>query len=610
MPIFKSNQERLPLETRRHRVRMLIRASISLALAAVIALLSCLSASPVLAQAQITLPRPTPRIDPTGRSNEPPMLFEELPQAPPAGAILPPFTIPEPSEAELVPGIRVFVRKIQITGSTVFTSEQFSPLIAPYLDKEVTSEDLEALRVALTRLYVNRGYVNSGAILPDQTVADGVISYQIIEGKLSDTQIHGNRWLRAQYYRDRVALSARPPLNVDTLQERLQLLLEDPRIERLNAELKPGATPADATLDVRVEERSPFQVTFDFDNYQAPSVGAQRGVVTVEDLSLTGNADPLSLSYGRSRGLDPLLELSYLIPITAHDTSLGFQYRRNDITVVEAPFEPLDIRSSSETYTLSLRQPIYRTPSTLIALELLGERSGLQTSVSGIPFSLEDGAVGGRSAVTAVRFAQELVYRTRSEVIAARSRFSVGLDALGSTVHNDDKPDSRFFSWLGQFQYVRQLGIFERLGIPETQLIFRSDLQLTNQPLLTLEQIALGGRYTVRGYPQNALVRDNAFITSVEARIPIIRNRPWADYVELAPFFDYGRGWNSGRDSQATFNLSGIGVGLRWGLAVNSRIHLRPQFEIYWGQPLRKIETSATKLQGNGLYFQFLLSAF
>jgi hemolysin activation/secretion protein len=183
MPIFKSNQERPPFKTRGRRVRMLTRATISFALPAVLALLSCLSAPPVLARAQITLPRPTPKIDPTGRSNEPPMLFEELPQAPPApGAILPPLTTPEPSESELVPGIRVFVRKIQITGSTVFTSEQFSSLIAPYLDKEVTSEDLEALRVALTRLYVNRGYVNSGAILPDQTVADGVISYQIIAG--------------------------------------------------------------------------------------------------------------------------------------------------------------------------------------------------------------------------------------------------------------------------------------------------------------------------------------------------------------------------------------------------------------------------------------------
>src|SRR5207344_1238984 len=100
--------------------------------------------------------------------------------------------------------------------------------------------------------------------------------------------------------------------------------------------------------------------------------------------------------------------------------------------------------------------------------------------------------------------------------IAARSRFSQGINALGSTIHSGDTPDSEFFAWLGQFQYVRQLSALAPLGIPETQIIFRSDVQLTNKPVLTLEQIALGGRYTVRGYPQNTLVRDNAFIASVE----------------------------------------------------------------------------------------------
>jgi hemolysin activation/secretion protein len=560
-----------------------------------------------IAQAQV-LP---PLGDPTGRSNQPPPLFEELPRpAPTPGQILPPVPPPGPSETELLSSIKVHVHRINIVGSTVFTLEELAKVTDPYIDKEATAEDLEALRVALTRLYINRGYVNSGAILPDQTVAQGVITYQIIEGKLSDTQIHGNRWLRAEYYRDRVALSTRPPLNVDKLQERLQLLLEDSRIERLNAELKPGASPADAVLDLRVEEQLPLRVGLDFDNYQAPSVGAQRGVVTLEHLSLTGHADPLALSYGRSRGLNPLLDFGYSIPVTAHDTTLGVQYRRNDLTVVEEPFTPLDIESSSETYTLSLRQPVYRTPSTSVALELIGERSSLATTLFGLPFSLEPGAVDGDSAVTVVRFAQEFVYRTRSEVIAARSRFSMGLDALGSTIHHDDRPDSRFFAWLGQFQFVRQLSVFQSIGIPGTQLILRSDVQVTNQPLLTLEQISLGGRYTVRGYPQNTLVRDNAFLTSVEARIPIVRNTPWADYVELAPFFDYGRGWNTGRATEDPPDLSGIGIGLRWGLTVRSPVRLRPQFEIYWGHPLRKIETSATKLQGNGLYFQFLISAF
>jgi len=144
--------------------------------------------------------------DPTGRSNEPPPLFNELPRAVPAPSeILPPPPPPGPREPGLLPNIKVFVHEIRVIGSTVFTAKDFEPLITPYTDKEVTTEDLETLRVALTRLYINRGYVNSGAILPDQTVSEGVVTYQIIEGKLSSTAIHGNRWLRAGYYRGRLA---------------------------------------------------------------------------------------------------------------------------------------------------------------------------------------------------------------------------------------------------------------------------------------------------------------------------------------------------------------------------------------------------------------------
>ena len=510
----------------------------------------------------------------------------------------------------MLPRVATFVREIRVVGNTVFTTQQISAITAPYTNREVTAEDLEALRVQLTLVYVNAGYINSGAVLPDQTVANGVITFQVVEGTLKNIDIEGNRWLRASYYKDRLSLAAGPPLDVNTLQERLQLLLEDPRIERLNAQLKPGVAPGEAALDVRVEEKFPLKLWLDFDNYQAPSVGAERLIATVAHESLTGHADVLSLSYGRSDGLNPLLDFSYAIPFTAYDTTLFAQYRRNDFTVVEAPFEPLNIQSDSEVYTLGVRQPVYRTPSTVVSLELSGDRESLDTSVLGVPFSLEPGAVNGQTVVTVVRFAQEYVYRTRSQVIAARSRFSVGVDALGATINGDDVPDSQFFAWLGQFQWVKQFDEVRPFGVPGTQVIFRADAQLTNKPLLTLEQIALGGRYTVRGYPQNTLVRDDAVLTSVEARLPIVRNTRLAEYLELAPFFDYARGWNTDRPTAGPSDLAGIGVGLRWGLTIPGSVPLRSEFEFYWGQPLRNIQTSASAIQGNGLYFQLLFGIF
>jgi hemolysin activation/secretion protein len=101
-------------------------------------------------------------------------------------------------------------------------------------------------------------------------------------------------------------------------------------------------------------------------------------------------------------------------------------------------------------------------------------------------------------------------------VLAARARFSFGLDAFNATMNPGDLPDSRFVVWLGQVQWARQLTPW---GL---QVIARSDVQLASQPLLPLEQIAVGGRYTVRGYLENQVVRDNAVLASVETRIPLV----------------------------------------------------------------------------------------
>jgi hemolysin activation/secretion protein len=574
-------------------------------------MLCILLAGPEISPAQVP-PTPPPIGDPTGRSGQPPPLPEQLPPPRQPGQILPPLPPPPPREFDLLRRHRVFVREIRVVGSTVFSREQLAAVTGPYTNREVTAEDLETLRLALTRLYVDRGYINSGAILPDQNVTDGVVIYDVIEGRLTGIDVEGNRWLWPSYYRRRLSLGAGPPLNVNELQERFQYLLQDQRIERLNASLKPGARLGEAVLHVRTEERLPFRAWLDVNNYQSPSVGAERGIVGLEHQSLTGNGDVLTLQYGRSDGLNPLLDFRYAFPITARDTILSAQYRRNDFAVIEKPFDELEIESDSEIYTLALRHPVYRTPSTLVALELIGERLSHTTSLLGEPFSLEPGAVNGEAVVSAIRFAQEFVHRSPNQVFAARSRLSVGVDVLGATTHERPSlPDSRFFTWLGQAQWVRRFDFLERFGLGDTQSIVRADLQLSDDQLLTLEQVAIGGRYSVRGYRENTMLRDNAFLGSVEIRIPVLRNLPFADVVQVAPFYDYGRGWNARPlPSGVPLDISSIGVGLRWALTVRSPIPLRPQFEIYWGHQLRKVETSGGNPQDDGIHFQFVLNIF
>jgi hemolysin activation/secretion protein len=562
----------------------------------------------VVAEAQIV---PPPR--------EPPTLPLEPPRPlPPPQQILPPIPPAAPRELEQLPRLRVYVREIRVVGSTIFSAEELRQVTAPYVNREVTTEDLEALRLKLTRLYIDRGYVSSGAILPDQSITEGVITYQIIEGSLSAVEVEGNRWFRSSYFTRRFSLAGGPPLNVNELQERIQLFLEDPRIQRLNAALKPGVKPGEAILDVRVEDRLPFKAWLDFDNYQSPSIGAERLLVNIEDQNLTGIGDVLTLQYGtsplprgsfwdskygKSVGMNPLLDFKYSLPFTPYDTTASFEYRRIEEKVIEKPFDQLDIESKSEIFSLGLRQPIYRKPGTEIAVGLLGEYLQERTFLLGQRFTLSPGAQNGVSTVAAIRAIQEFVHRTQDQVIAGRSRLSFGVDVFDATINNQkDVPDSRFFSWLGQLQYVHR---FPRLL--ESLLILRTDVQLTPDSLLTLEQFPVGGRYSVRGYRENTLVRDNAFVASIEARIPVVRNIPVADYLQLAPFFDYGRSWNHTIPTASDINgIYSIGIGLRWALSIPWPIPWQSQFELYWGHKLKDVETLGGNLQDKGLHFQFI----
>ncbi|MCP4691569.1 MAG: ShlB/FhaC/HecB family hemolysin secretion/activation protein [Desulfobacterales bacterium] len=546
-----------------------------------------------------------PGFDPTGRSGDPrPDLLEEKPPGP-APRLLPPPPPPPRETKGKSPYLGVFVREIIISGSTAFSPGDFAEISAPYLNRELTNEDLEALRRAVTILYVNEGFINSGAVIPDQTVADGVLRLRVIEGELTGVEVEGSRWFKDSFIRDRLFLDVGAPLDIASIQRGVELLGRDPRVHRIDAELKPGAGLGQSVLKVNVEEKNPFKYWLGVNNYQSPTVGAPRGLITIAHDNPTGHGDRISLTHGRSEGLRHKIDFRWSFPFTARDATLVLGFRKNHFDVVEEPFEPLDVESESESWEITLTRPFFRNLTHTFAMGITLERSRNETFLLGRPFSFSPGAEDGESAVCASRFFLEWTRRTRRQVIAVRSRFSLGLDALGATIHDSDAPDGKFFSWLGQFQWA---GILTPLDI---QMLFRVDAQWSDEPLLPLEQIAVGGRYSVRGYRENQLVRDRAFIASLEARFPLIRDHRWADSLHLAPFVDYGHAENTDSPTPAPTSIGSVGVGLLWAATlIRSPVEMKSQLEIYWGYPLKKVDNPGGDLQDHGVCFQFAITNF
>ncbi len=561
----------------------------------------------MLAGTSVYAQQPLPPVfDPTGRSGEPPApLKKEF--KPPTPVPLPTLPVipvlPEGEVKKPLGQVQVFAKSIHVTGNTAFSDTELAKVTAPYTNRILTTEDLERLRLELTLLYVNKGYITSGATIPDQDVTFGVITIQIVEGTLARIDVEGQNWFRAGYLRDRVERGAQTPLRMEPLQEGLQLLQQDPRIERINAELRPGDKRGDSILQVNVKEASPWKAWLDFNNYQTPVLGAERGLATIAHQNVTGNGDAFSFTYGRSRGANPIVDTSYSLPLNRYDTTFIASYRRNDSLVVAAPFRPLDLNAGSEIIGFTLRQPLYRTLTDEFAVTITGEHlSNKVTSafdLPGVPSLFIPGSSNtGVSTVSALRFIQEYVHRTSNSVIAARSRFSVGLDILSATNNSDALPDGQFFSWLGQVQAVRRYDDWWGM-----QLLGQMSLQLANDRLFPLEQIPVGGRFSVRGYRENTLIRDNAFLASIESRFPLISYVTGEPRLQFAQFLDLGRAWTAKGVTPDPETLASVGLGLRWNILPRDRA----RFELYWGLPLNHVLHPPGNLQDHGIHLQLVV---
>ena len=542
--------------------------------------------------AQVSTPPAGSLIERRPSDERPPLPEFEKPEVPQLQ--LPPV---KPAPEERAPfAARVFVRQFDLIGNTVFSDEELRAVTASFENRHITNEELQELRQRLTLYYVDRGYINSGAIIPDQKVADGIVQIQIIEGRLARIDIEGVDRFRPDYFRRRLALGAGPPLNVKDLEERLQILLQSPLVDRINSQLAPGDRPGEAILRARVAEKSPYELQIGLDNKLSPSIGEARAFLQGSYRNLAGRGDVLIGEIAFAEGLDDLF-LDYTLPVTVRDTMLSMHYEKSDSEVVEEPFDAIDIESETEAIGIRLVHPLYRTPNKQFSLGFALERRSSDTFLLDIPFSFSPGVQDGESDVAVLRFSQDWLSRSQDQVMAARSTFSFGIDAFGATI-NDNAPDSEFLVWLGQFQWAR------RLGDAGHQIIFRADIQLSDDPLLPLEKFEVGGIDSVRGYRENELVRDEGYFVSFEFRTPIFRSESGQSNLQLAAFVDAGKAENKVAPNPDPDSIASIGLGILWNP------HPKFHAELYWAEALDDVDHPTDTLQDDGVHFRLVGRVF
>ncbi|HEY9804917.1 MAG TPA: ShlB/FhaC/HecB family hemolysin secretion/activation protein [Leptolyngbyaceae cyanobacterium] len=534
--------------------------------------------------------RPTIPEPPTKPS--PPPADEDLLQTPTP-------SLPTPPKLPEIPQT-IVIKRFEFLGNTAFSNEKLAKETQELIGKPITFTELVQVETIITKLYTDAGYINSGAVIPagqkfpkDQAV----VKVQIVEGGLEDIQVIGTSRLNPGYIKSRLAIATRRPLNRDRLLQAIQLLQLDPLIQNISAELSAGTTPELSLLKVKVQEADSLDGEFFVDNSRSPSVGSIRRGFRLSEGNLLGLGDKLRATYSNTNGSNSY-DISYTIPINPRNGTLQIGYGATTTQVIEPPFDRLDILGDSQSLEITLRQPLLQTPRQEFALGLTFSQQESKTSLLGLNFPISPGAdENGRTRISALRFFQEWTNRNSTEVFALRSQFNLGIGAFNSTINNEP-PDSRFFYWRGQGQYVRLLA-------PETLLVVRSDLQLTTRPLVPLEQFAIGGWGSVRGYRQDLLLTDNGAFFSSEVQLPILRVPEVKGILHLVPFVDFGIGWNSSANSEQNSNtLLSTGLGLQWQMSdwLNMRLD--------WGLPLIGVDGGNNSLQENGLSFSVNVKSF
>ncbi|KOR30220.1 hypothetical protein TI03_00010 [Achromatium sp. WMS1] len=487
-------------------------------------------------------------------------------------------------------GNTIIVNSVVFSGDKLLSEQQLQDKAAQFLRRPLDSADVEDLRYQLTRLYIENGYINSGAIIRGYDVQTKCLYIHLQQGIIKDVDVHVTGRLNPEYITGRLNSHGTNPLHLPTLQERFWLLnYDDPAIGSLTGDLVPSLIPGESILTVQAQSKDPFSISLILDNYAPVTVGEKQGTVNITLRNLGNWGDVITLGFNSNADKKRYGFIDFNVPINYYDTRVHASYQRSTVSIVQPPLDELDIESDYKAYTLGLTHPIIRTPSRNVTLGVNINHKNNTTKLLDTPISFSQGYnERGESSISTLNFTQYWSERTAYQAYAVHSTITFGGDFFGITetpansLNNNGQIDNHFVMWLLQQTYAKQW--WNR----RLQLLGRIDMQIVDSPLPSLQQTAVGGANTVRGYRENTLVRDQMLLGSLELRYALLPSLLQGTYgrLEGAVFTDIAQAWN--KDSRKGANLEdkvlhSIGVGLLWHWQQNI------QAQVYWGHQLKNL---------------------
>jgi hemolysin activation/secretion protein len=487
------------------------------------------------------------------------------------------FTQPPAPQAQPGPGVvslpstvapagaantEIIVRDVRITGSTIYSANDFLPLYQEMLGNTVTVQAVYDLARAITAKYGNDGYVLSRAVVPPQQLSPqgATVHIEIIEGYVDRVEWPSTLSRYRDFFSSYAAkIIADRPVNVRTIERYILLAGDLPGLKFATSLKASDINKAASTLVVEVTEKK-IDAMARIDNRGTPARGPIQYLAAITLNNLLGQHEALTLSWA---SVQPVRELQYYSlyyrqVLTSEGLTLFADASNTGGRPGTAALELLDYRTKGNSFDAGLLYPVIRSRERNLTVSGLMFSSDNHSDVLGQPFN-EDRLRGWRSKVDAD------VADVLRGVNQFDLTFSQGILGLGST-DNGNPLASRTvgrvdFSKI-EFSANRTQPLFDPVSV-----YLAAYGQYSFQPLLSPEQCGYGGRFFGRAFDPSQLLGDGCFQALGEVRYDIPIKVPQSGPVQLYTFSDWGRLWTQSPavGTPAQVEAASLGGGLRFG---------------------------------------------
>ena len=461
---------------------------------------------------------------------------------------------------ETAPLGSLYIQEYRVTGSTKLPAIEVEEAVYPYMGPRRSEADVEDARAALEAAYHEKGFQSVAVEIPEQAANGGVIMLNVVEAPVGRLRVRGSRFYDIDEIKKRVPSLAEG--NVPNFNDVAREIVEVNQLadRRVAPTLNAGFDPGTVDVDLTVEDKFPLHGNLELNN---------RYIVNTTPLRLNGG-----ISYGNLFQLGHTIGFSFQIaPEEINDAqvySLYYIARAPQIPWLSAMFTAT--RQNSNISTLG---------GSAVAGngEIIGGRlmATLPSRYDGFYHSLSFG-FDYKHLEQDLQFTDQLIatpityypftlsYNAAKATELSITEINAGVTwAFSGAGSNEQEFDNRRFNADGSFFYFRG-DLAHTQDLPYGfQLYGQIQGQASGEALVDSEQFAIGGLDTVRGYLEAEALGDNAFVSTVEARTPALRDFYGIDEWRVYAFWDYGSVTINDPLPQQTsqFTLASIGAGSR-----------------------------------------------